>query len=543
MLVPSLACSAECSYCFGPHHGPTVSPETLEATLDFVARVAEETGQRKVKVTFHGGEPLQAEHALLRQALEGLRRRFGLGGYQADVQSNLWLLDDEYCQVFREHGVEIGTSLDGPEGITDCQRGKGYFTRTTQGIRLAESYGIKVGCIATFTSESAVRWREVFDFFLEERLNFSIHAAVPPLDGLDRRYSITPLQYGDLLEKMLGYYVEHRRDISVSSLDQMCQGFGCGEGKVCTFRDCLGMFLAVDPRGDIYACQRFCGRPAFRLGRLGRQTGLAELMASPMAQRMMERQERVRTACAGCHHFEYCRGGCIYNAWAGRNSHGVEDPYCDAYRRTFGRIRQRVLDEMVSEENVEAIAVRPFTGRGHPLFRKGPLIELVREGRHPTEIARTAKRIVAAVELARGPEITAVAARLVTMGICHNRESAKASLAGLKQQLEPRLGALNNLYLHVTFRCQLHCTHCYARANAHGNQQQEMPVDAVARLIREAKAAGFRQVVLTGGEPLVHHQRDDLLERLKQLRGLTGPTNLVLRTNLAMPLNSNRKRF
>jgi uncharacterized protein len=47
---------------------------------------------------------------------------------------------------------------------------------------------------------------------------------------------------------MLDYYVEHRRELAVSSLDQMCQGFGCGEGKVCTFRDCLGMFLAIDPR-------------------------------------------------------------------------------------------------------------------------------------------------------------------------------------------------------------------------------------------------------------------------------------------------------
>jgi len=45
MLVPSLACPAECSYCFGPHQGPTMSPETMEATLDFVARIAEETGR------------------------------------------------------------------------------------------------------------------------------------------------------------------------------------------------------------------------------------------------------------------------------------------------------------------------------------------------------------------------------------------------------------------------------------------------------------------------------------------------------------------
>lgn len=48
-----------------------------------------------------------------------------------------------------------------------------------KGIRLARSSGLNVGCIATFTPWSAHRWRDVFDFFLEQRLGMSIHASVP----------------------------------------------------------------------------------------------------------------------------------------------------------------------------------------------------------------------------------------------------------------------------------------------------------------------------------------------------------------------------
>ena len=208
---------------------------------------------------------------------------------------------------------------------------------------------------------------------------------------------------------MLDYYVEHRREISVSSLDQMCQGFGCGDGKVCTFRDCLGMFLAIDPHGDIYPCQRFCGKAAYRLGRLTDQRTLANLLDSSVARRIAERQEQTRSACAGCNHFDYCKGGCPYNAWAGASAGGLRDPYCDAYKRIFDKIVQRTTVEMASEENIEAVAARAYDGRGHPLLKKGPLIELVREGPHPSNVARTAKRIIAAVELARGPDIPAVA--------------------------------------------------------------------------------------------------------------------------------------
>jgi len=513
-----------------------MAPKTVESALDFIALIATQTGQERVKVTFHGGEPLQAGHTIWRLALQGLRERFGARGYKVALQSNLWFLDDEFCDLFSEHGVDVGTSLDGPQTVTDAQRGPGYFGRTMRGIRKAEDHGIRVGCIATFTPDSARQWRDVFDFFLSERLGMSIHPAVPPIDSRDDRYAIAPEQYGSLMCDMLDYYVEHRREISVSSLDEMCQGLACSEGKVCTFRDCLGMFFAIDPFGDIYPCQRFCGRPSYRLGNLGNRPGLKELLVSPMARRMLHALHRASEACEGCPHWEYCRGGCPHNTWAGPDAH-VRDPYCPGYRVAFDHIQARLLEDMASERNIEAIAARPYDGRGHPLLREGPLIELVRNSPHPSDIARTAKRIVAAVELARGPDVDTVAVRLVRMGVCRNQQSALASLARLNVCLEPGPRLLNNLYLHVTFSCQLNCTHCYARTDAGEQKQCDMPVEAVACLVREGKDAGFRQVVITGGEPLIHSRRDDLLDVLRTARSWTAPMNLVMRTNLAMPLD------
>jgi uncharacterized protein len=542
MLVPSLACPAECSYCFGPHRGPTMSADTMDAALDFMARVVNETGQRKIKVTFHGGEPLMAGHALWLQALESLASRFGPGNCHVALQSNLWRLDTEFCQLFREHQVEIGTSLDGPEAITDRQRGPGYFANTMRGIRQAQAHDLKVGCIATFTPLNLPHWREVFDFFLAERIDFSIHAAVPPLQGGAAPFALTPQHYGQLLRQMLDYYVEHRRELAVSFLDQICQGSACGDGKVCTFRDCLGMFLAIDPSGDIYPCQRFCGRSEFRLGTLAERPSLSALFASPVAQRFAAREQAVRKTCRNCAHLDYCKGGCPYNAWTGGDRDRIQDPYCAAYRSVFDHIHQRLAVEMASEENINAIAERPYTGHGHPLLRKGPLIDLVRDGPHPSQIARTAKRIIAAVELARGPNLPAVGARLVQQGLCRSQQSAEASLIALHQQLHRPPIALNNLYLHVTFGCQLDCTHCYARARADGGNNTEMPVPALEKLIREAKANGLRQVIVTGGEPLIHSWRDAMLQMLAEARRWTTPMNLVLRTNLALRLDATHLR-
>jgi uncharacterized protein len=537
MIVPSLACPAQCSYCFGPRKGPVVSSRKMDETLEFIQRIAHETGQARIEVTYHGGEPLAAGHPVLGQALEGLALRFGEGNVRTIVQSNLWLLDDNLCRMFVDHRVAIGTSLDGPEEITDNQRGKGYFSRTMAGVSRARSHGLNVSCIATFTTDSWHRWKEVFDFFLEEGIGLSFHAAVPSIGSHFSPQTLSPNQYGKLLLELLNYYVEHRRETTVSSLDHMCKGVFRGEGQVCTFRDCLGEFLVIDPLGDIYACQRMAGIKAYCLGNVSDRPTLKALLESPTARNMRAREREVEQTCGGCRHYLYCRGGCAYNAWARGRSNDVRDLYCTAYRALFDGVKQRLDQEMASRENIETIVSRPVSAQGDILFRKGPLIELVRDGPHPSMAVRSARRIVAAVTLARESDLGKAAARLVQMDVARNQQSGEASLLNLRRRLQPGALTTNNLYVHVTSRCQLACTHCYACADAAGMLQRDMPVNAIIELIRQAKALGFRQVIITGGEPLMHGQREALFTRLAEARQWSSPLSIVLRSNLAMSLN------
>ena len=534
MFVPSLSCPARCSYCFGPHEGPLATPQTVDAAVDLFDRVADETGQDKVQITLHGGEPLMAGPELLGHALEQMRARLGRH-LDLGIQSNLWLLSESLCELLGEHKVSLGTSVDGPEAITDRQRGLGYFARTMAGVDLARSRGLSVSSIATFTSVSD--WSAVLAFFASQRLSFAVHPAVPvPGDLSGAAPSLAPAAYGELLVFLLDAYVTARRDVKISTLDQMSRGVLSGHGKVCTFQDCLGRFLVVDPTGDIYSCQRFIGHPEFRLGHLSDAPDLGTLLASPAARRLANWQESVSRLCGDCEHLAYCRGGCPYNAWVADPASPGRDPYCVAYGGAFEAILNRLGYEASLPANVEAVAREPYTGDGHPFFRRGPLIELARGGPHPTSVARNARRVVAAVELARGPDLQAVAVRLQRMGLCRTPQTARESLLGLRREMLPAVGDRKNLYLHVTGRCQLSCAHCYSDADAAGAGQPDLSIETLERLVCEAREQGFRQVVLTGGEPLMHPDRQALLERLRRLRPSVEPLALVLCTNLALPL-------
>lgn len=506
----------------------------VHRVLDCMESIVAETGMGKVHVTLHGGEPLAAGHDVIEALLSGLHERFRTMGLDVGMQSNLWLLDERFCKLFKKCDVSVSTSLDGPQDINDAQRGEGCFKKTMAGIRLARSQGLNPRCITTFTSLSAPRWKDVFGFFMSQNISFSVHASVAAL-GRSTGLELTPDQYQKLFSEMFECYVENRRNIKIESYDQIVQGVACNEGRVCTFRDCFGMFLAIDPYGDIYSCQRFAGKPEYRLGNIADHPTMTDLVNSPMAQRLLARETVMQEKCDNCEHYSYCKGGCAYNAIAGSDRFDSVDPNCEAYKSEFSIIKSRLHEEMVSDDNFQAISEFGPSERGNPLLRVGPVIDLADEHAHPYFVANTARKIVAAYELAKAPDANAAAIRLMQIGVYRSKESAEAALCSLQNNMQPR-GRLNKLYIHITWNCQLKCSHCYASAQSDASVV-EMDADQIIKMVRDARGCGFQEVVLTGGEPLLHKDRNNLLKKLSSVRWEIKPAKLVLRTNLAMPLS------
>jgi uncharacterized protein len=384
MLVPSLACPASCAYCFGPHAGgKTMGRETLEAVVEWQRGLGSEVaGSGPLHITFHGGEPLVPGAAWYRAALPLLRDGLAPRRVRFSAQSNLWLLTDEVCELLQEYGFSLGTSLDGPEAINDGQRGTGYFARTMAGIERARTHGIEVGAICTFTAESARHASEIFDFFVGEGLNFSVHAAMPALrQHAADRWSLSPAEHGELLVCLLDRYLASPVRIRIGTLDSMARSVSAGRGGICTFGECLGKYLAVGPDGAIYPCQRFAGMAEFAVGNVARRPTLVEMQASPAWQAFAARERHVEESCGGCFHFGSCKGGCPYNALVGSGGPlppTVRDPHCAAYRRGFDAVTERAMAEMFSPENIDEVLERPDPVLG--LMRRGPLLSLMSEG-------------------------------------------------------------------------------------------------------------------------------------------------------------------
>ena len=345
MLIPTLGCPANCSYCWSSEEkSPIMSIETIKEVVEWLKIFRGDS----VTFTFHGGEPLLAGAEFYREALPLLVDGLSPRRIAFAIQTNLWKMTPEIAEIFAEYGVPIGSSLDGPKELNDLQRGKGYYDKTMKGYEIAREHGLDVRFITTFTSHSVKYKEDIFNFYLEKGLTLKLHPCLPSLKGDNpEKWTLSPEEYGELLIYLLDKYLENLGQIDVMNIDHLCKCVFTGRGTVCTYVDCMGDTFAVGPEGNIYPCYRFIGMPEYVMGNVYDRPTMADLAQSEAWKKMHQYKEYVDTACGKCAHIKYCRGGCPYNAIVPTEGEikGV-DPHCLAYKIIFDEINKRVNEEM-----------------------------------------------------------------------------------------------------------------------------------------------------------------------------------------------------
>lgn len=69
---------------------------------------------------------------------------------------------------------------------------------------------------------------------------------------------------------------------------------------------------------------------------------------------------------------------------------------------------------------------------------------------------------------------------------------------------------LEKLWFYVNFDCNLACRYCVARSGPQATRPS-LPLAVFRRLVDEASCTGFKQLVITGGEPLLNPQLPSML--------------------------------
>lgn len=172
VVQPTSLCNLNCRYCYVPNRRDRtiMSRAVIEAVIE--KAMASTLVRGKVEFLFHAGEPLAAGMDFYRRAAD-LIDRSNVRGIRVTkaIQTNATLIDDAWCEFFKQRDFHIGVSIDGPRALHDRQRvnwsGAGSFDAVMRGVRKLQEHNISHGAICVLTRNNLAYPDELFSFFVE----------------------------------------------------------------------------------------------------------------------------------------------------------------------------------------------------------------------------------------------------------------------------------------------------------------------------------------------------------------------------------------
>ena len=337
-------CNLDCSYCFFlskemlyPGSRFRMADELLET---YIRQLVEaHAGVPEVTIAWQGGEPTLMGVEFFRRSVELADRHLRPGQRAVyTIQTNGTMIDEEWATFFREHGVLVGISIDGPRALHDAYRvnkgGKGSFAEVMRGLGHLRAGGVEWNALTTVHAANAEHGRELYCFLRDEcearyiqfipiieRQSVPERAGAPETSWRDRplyvqegsrvtHRSVTAEQYGRFLIDVFEEWV--RRDIGevyVQMFDVALANWVGEAPGLCVHSETCGLALALEHTGDVYSCDHFV-EPRYRLGNI-KESSLLTLVSSQQQVRFgLDKRETLPQYCLDCDVRFACHGGC-----------------------------------------------------------------------------------------------------------------------------------------------------------------------------------------------------------------------------------------
>jgi len=166
-------CNLDCKYCFYLEKEKLYpSPRKFvmsDDVLDNYIRqyIASQPGP-EVSFAWQGGEPTLLGVGYFRKVVE-LQARYANGKTIGNsIQTNGTLLDDEWCEFFKENRFLVGISIDGPRELHELYRvdklQRSTFDKVMAGIELLKRHEVDFNTLTVVHRESARHPLEVYRF-------------------------------------------------------------------------------------------------------------------------------------------------------------------------------------------------------------------------------------------------------------------------------------------------------------------------------------------------------------------------------------------
>lgn len=349
------ACNMNCCYCSEGDQSPEqIDKSLLYKIIDDLPELLEAEGEKKIDLLWHGGEPFLAGADFMHDVMNYAEEKLAVYELAFMMQSNGILLDDKWINVLKEHHVKVGISLDGYKELHDANRktkqGEPTFNLIMDNINKLQENNIFGGCLMVLNTAEQIDVDRLFDFIQSSEFHLKIHSVVPC--GRAKNEAMVDEISDNYVELLKNLYrksmqFESTKDIYPLSdyLNAMINGTKMSE---CSHNGSCGKrFLCIFSNGDA----GFCGRARSENEILGfgniRNQSLKEIYYSANAEKIRARVDYLKEHdCKNCEVWEYCMGGCSFEAVNQFGCLYQKSPFCKQTKDIMHFLQTEGLDLM-----------------------------------------------------------------------------------------------------------------------------------------------------------------------------------------------------
>ena len=183
LVKPSSSlCNIRCQYCFYADVSSMrdvksfgkMTSETTEKMIENIFVDLEDGDD--LSIAFQGGEPTLAGLKFFNYLAEVISDQQKKVTVNYSIQTNGLLLNEKWCEFFKEHRFLVGLSIDGTKSRHDAYRidtkGEGTFNRVLESMHLLRRYDIPFNILCVVSNQMVGEANDVYDFLQEESIGF-----------------------------------------------------------------------------------------------------------------------------------------------------------------------------------------------------------------------------------------------------------------------------------------------------------------------------------------------------------------------------------